>query len=210
MFLVKPPHYLQACTENLLNMGRCCMQNNQLLTKSHVELRGWLQYTKYMVTVCLVLCRGAEEARARAARLRLQRGIWTSTNFGDLRRALAGELSWFRYLILRFLLQWLFQIVEVDILWCFHLLILILPLLHYSLRETRVTWCGQPGAKGLWHASVPFRALCTLIWVFKFLFCFSSKPPILMLCLLDVLFQRMHLPRKSHQYALNSQHYTVT
>ena len=59
---------------------------------------------------CLVLCRGAEEARARAARLRLQRGIWTSTNFGDLRRALAGELSWFRYLILHFPLQWLLQI----------------------------------------------------------------------------------------------------
>jgi hypothetical protein len=37
--------------------------------------------------------RGAEVARARAAQLRLQRGIWTSSNFGDLRRALAGEVK---------------------------------------------------------------------------------------------------------------------
>jgi len=35
--------------------------------------------------------RGAEVARARAAQLRLQRGIWTSSNFGDLRRALAAS-----------------------------------------------------------------------------------------------------------------------
>lgn len=34
---------------------------------------------------------GAELARARSAQLRLQRGIWTSTNFGDLRRALAAS-----------------------------------------------------------------------------------------------------------------------
>lgn len=40
-----------------------------------------------------MLCSGAELARARSAQLRLQRGIWTSTNFGDLRRALAGELN---------------------------------------------------------------------------------------------------------------------
>ncbi|CAM6084071.1 unnamed protein product [Calypogeia fissa] len=35
--------------------------------------------------------RGSEVARARAAQYRLQRGIWTSTTFGDLRRALAAS-----------------------------------------------------------------------------------------------------------------------
>ena len=32
------PHYLQACTKKLTKHGRCCMQNNQLPTKSHVEV----------------------------------------------------------------------------------------------------------------------------------------------------------------------------
>ncbi|KAL2635679.1 hypothetical protein R1flu_007158 [Riccia fluitans] len=35
--------------------------------------------------------RGSDEARARAAQYRLQRGIWTSTAFGDLRCALAAS-----------------------------------------------------------------------------------------------------------------------
>ena len=37
MFLFKAPHYLQACTENLLKHGRCCMQNNQLPMKTFFE-----------------------------------------------------------------------------------------------------------------------------------------------------------------------------
>ena len=36
--MFKPPHYLHACTKNLPTHGKFYKQNNQLLTKSHVEL----------------------------------------------------------------------------------------------------------------------------------------------------------------------------
>ena len=39
MFIVQPPYYLQACTENLLNMHGMCCQTNPLRTKSHVLSR---------------------------------------------------------------------------------------------------------------------------------------------------------------------------
>lgn len=35
----KPPQYLQACNRNLPNIGRCCMQNKQLLTNSPLKLK---------------------------------------------------------------------------------------------------------------------------------------------------------------------------
>ncbi len=52
-----------------------------------------LHEPQFYVGCFLYMYRGAEVARARAAQLRLQRGIWTSSNFGDLRRALAGEVK---------------------------------------------------------------------------------------------------------------------
>ena len=38
----------------------------------------------------LLIYRGSQIASARAANHRLQRGIWTSPSFGDMRRALSG------------------------------------------------------------------------------------------------------------------------
>lgn len=41
----------------------------------------------------LVLFSGFQLASAKAAQHRLDRGVWTSVNFGDMRRALSGMCS---------------------------------------------------------------------------------------------------------------------
>ena len=46
----KPPHYLQACTADLSTHRWCCMQNNQLQIKSHVELQDNSKYLKITTT----------------------------------------------------------------------------------------------------------------------------------------------------------------
>ena len=37
-YLFNPPYYLQSCTQKITQHWMCCMQNNQLPTKSHVKL----------------------------------------------------------------------------------------------------------------------------------------------------------------------------
>ena len=46
----KPPHYLQACTADVSTHRWCCLQNNQLLIKSYVELQDNSKYWKITTT----------------------------------------------------------------------------------------------------------------------------------------------------------------
>lgn len=47
----------------------------------------------HLRTKILVFSSGFRLASAKAAKHRLDRGVWTSVNFGDMRRALSGMCS---------------------------------------------------------------------------------------------------------------------
>lgn len=102
------------------------------------------------------LCRGAEVARARAAQLRLQRGIWTSTNFGDVRRALAGE-SWWTLSFSDFRSRCMFRSYDA-IKWFSKQGV---NLIYCSLRETSFAWSWQTRVARLWDATLSLRSLWT-------------------------------------------------
>lgn len=43
-----------------------------------------------MLLMYFIFCSGFQLASAKAAQYRLERGVWTSVRFGDMRRAIAG------------------------------------------------------------------------------------------------------------------------
>lgn len=54
--MFKPPHQLQACTHNLSNMEKVCMQNSQLPSKSLVESKNisnvwWVSRRKHFISM---------------------------------------------------------------------------------------------------------------------------------------------------------------
>jgi hypothetical protein len=105
-----------------------------------------------LVLIKFVNCSGSQIASAKAAQHRLDRGVWTTVRFGDMRRSLSGmNLTQSISLLSQYLKPWLnFLIFHHDPKYFTHSFSMWTPYPRYK-------WCKW--AKRLQHSSLSLRII---------------------------------------------------